>query len=301
VPGNAPNHVPTWGNREQTLIHISPLGSVHAPAGRIAILGGIPVSMIDDATGLTTPDALFSLNNALVGGGCPFGSTVTLQGAALPDGYTYKVEVTPVGGGVPSPVLTELTLTRQDSSTYQHNANPVTQRFAYRQFGDNVNSLLAHWNSFGDDQWIVTLTSYDPGGTLVGIDMQRIQLDNTGPAVSINITTGPGNCGKFPTGSVIGGTFVARDLHLMSYSIGVKPPGLNDPGEAITTPSFGTTNTAITGDAWSLDTTGMVNCGYVVEVSAVDRTIVASQAQGWHNSHSVGFCLEAPVVNTTAE
>lgn len=294
VPGNAPNHVPAWGNREETLIHIAPFGALHAPAGKIAILGGIPVSMIDDASGMTTPDAVFALNNSPVGGGCPFGAAVTLQGAPLPAGYTYKVEVTPEGGGVPAPVLTELTLTRQDGSTYKLNANPLTQRFAYQAFTDNVNALLGHWDSAGNARWIVSLSSYDPGGNYLGTDSQLIQLDNTGPSASIDITTGTGNCGKFPTGAVIGGSFIARDLHLLSYTIGVKPPGLNDPGEAITMPSSGTVNTAITGDTWSLDTAGMVDCGYVVELVVRDRTIVASQSQGWRNSDSAGFCLEAP-------
>jgi hypothetical protein len=59
-------------------------------------------------------------------------------------------------------------------------------------------------------------------------------------------------------------------------------------------PSSGTVNTAITGDTWSLDTAGMVDCGYVVELVVRDRTIVASQSQGWRNSDSAGFCLEAP-------
>jgi hypothetical protein len=241
---------------------------------------------------------VFALNNAHVGGDCPFGAAVTLQGAPLPVGYTYKVEVTPEGSSVPTPVLTELTLTKSDGTTYKLNADPTTQRFAYQNFADNVNGLLAHWDSAGDARWIVKLSTYDPGGTLTGSDSQLIQLDNTGPSATIDITTGTGNCGKFPTGAVIGGSFVARDLHLLSYSIGVKPPGLNDPGEAITVPSSGTVNTAVSGDAWSLDTAGMVNCGYVVELVVTDRTIVASQSQGWQNSASVGFCLEAaPEVN----
>jgi hypothetical protein len=297
VPGNTPNSVPTWGNREETLVHVTPTGVVHGPAGKIAILGGIPVSMISDVTGMTTPDAVFALNNAAVGGDCPFGAAVTVQGTPLPAGYTYKVEVRPELGGVPAPVLTELTLTRSDGTTYKHNANTVTQRFAYVSFTDNVNSLLAHWDSSGDVRWIVTLSAYDPGGTKISEDSQLIQLDNTAPTVDIDITSGTGNCGKFPSGATITGTFVARDLHLLEWSIGVKPPGINDPGEGITTPSAGTTNTAIAGDPWSLDTTGMRGCGYVAEIVARDRTIVASQAQGWTAVWSVGFCLEEPVAD----
>ncbi len=295
VPGNAPNTVPTWGNREETQVLVAPSGAVHAPAGKIAILGGIPVSMISDASGMTTADAVFALNNVAVGPDCPFGAAVTVQGAPLPAGYSYKLEVQPESGGVPAPVLTELTLTRADGSTWKHNAHPVTQRFAYVDFSDNVNALLAHWDSSGNARWTVTLSTYDIGGVKIGEDSQLIQLDNTAPDADIDITTGSGNCGKFMSGTTIMGTFVASDLHLLAWSIGIKPPGLNDPGEGITSPHSGSVNTAITGDVWSLDTSGMKGCGYIAEVVVRDRTIVASQAQGWIGSASVGFCLEEPV------
>jgi hypothetical protein len=300
VPGNAPNTVPTWGNREQTLIHVTPTGAVHGPAGKIAILGGIPVSMISDVSGMTTPDAVFALNNDAVGADCPFGAAVTLQGAPLPAGYSYKVEVQPESGGIVAPVLTELTLTRSDGTTYKHNANALTQRFAYVPFTDNVNGLMGHWDSTGDARWIVTLTAYDPGGTAISVDSQLIQLDNTLPEADIAITSGTGNCGKFASGSTITGTFVARDLHLLGWSIGIKPPGINDPGEGITAPPSGSSNTTVGGDAWSLDTTGMKGCGYIAEVVVTDRTIVASQSKGWQRAWSVGFCLEEPVDNADA-
>ncbi len=295
VPGNAPGTVPTWGNREQTVVLVVPTGAVHAPAGKIAILGGIPVSMISDITGTTTADAVFALNNSPVGADCPFGAAVTLQGAPLPAGYSYKVEVRPELGGVPAPVLTELTLTRGDGTTWKHNANPLTQRFNYVSFSDNVNGLLAHWSSSGNERWIVTLSTYDVGGTKTGEDSQLIQLDNKVPEAYIDITSGTGNCGKFPSGATITGSFIARDERLLSWSIGIKPPGINDPGEGITVPSSGAVNTAVGGDAWTLDTTGMKGCGYIAEVVVRDRTIVASQSQGWWNSASVGFCLEEQV------
>ncbi len=295
IPGNTPNAVPTWGNREQTLVLVTPTGVVHGPAGKIAILGGIPVSMISDATGMTTPDAVFANNNNAVGGDCPFGAAVTVKGLPLPGGYTYKVTVKPEFGGVPAPVLTELVVTDGVGNTHKHNADPATQRFDFLPFNQNVENLLAHWDSSGNDRWIVTLSAYDPGGNLISTDSQLIQLDNTLPEADIDITTGTGNCGRFASGTTIGGTFVARDANLASWSIGIKPPGINDPGEAITSPSGGTVNTALTGDAWTLDTTGMKGCGYIAEVVVVDRTIVASQGQGWRNSASVGFCLEDPV------
>ena len=98
---------------------------------------------------------------------------------------------------------------------------------------------------------------------------------------------------------MLSGNFVARDDYLSSYSIGVEP-AVNDPGEAIVTASPngnpGTVNTALApGDTWTLDTTGMRSCGYIVRVVAVDRAIVNSQSVGHHSPDSSGFCLEEMV------
>lgn len=304
VPGNAPDTVPHWGNREETLVHLAPQGVVHGVAGKIAILGGIPVSMISDATGTTNADAVFALNNIAVGADAPFGGLVTVQGAPLPAGYSYKVEVTKEGSGVPVPVLTELTLTRSDGTTHQHDPDPLTQRFAYLPFTDNVNALLAIWSSGGEDRWSVKLSAFDAGGVLISTDSQLIQLDNTRPEVQIAITSGTGNCGKFASGSLISGSFSATDLRIASWSIGVKPPGINDPGEALVsltppplfTTASGSSNEA--GTAWFLDTTGMMACGYIVEINAVDHTIVHSQSQGWWaQPASAGFCIEEPAID----
>ncbi|MEK7257150.1 MAG: hypothetical protein AAB316_20510, partial [Bacteroidota bacterium] len=214
-PGN-PNFVPTWGNREETLINISPFARV--PAGKIAILGGIPTSMIDPFLGTTTPDAVFATNNIApdaFGRPCSFGQRVSVQGAPLV-GHTYLIEVIPDGGGAPTEVVTDLLLTRFDGTTFTHTANPVTKRFTYVNFIDNVNGLLGQWDTTGDDKWTVRLSTFDGGGNLVGVDEHKIQLDNTPPDAEIDITFGAGNCGKFRVGDVLTGTFVATDLNLGS-------------------------------------------------------------------------------------
>lgn len=297
VPGNNPNQVPTWGNREETLINIAP--SASTPAGKIAILGGIPVSYIDSGSGLTTASAVFATNNLppdAYGRACPFAGRVTVQGSPLL-GFSYKVEVTPLDAfnnptGAPIAVATNLTLTRFDGTTLIHVANPVTKQFAYLPFTDNVNSVLAQWDSGGDAKWQVVLYTYDGGGNLAGIDTHRIQLDNTGPDVSISILAGTGDCGKFAIGTLLWGNFVARDTYLGSYSLGVEP-AVNPAGVGVPTPSSGIVNTAVLpGDNWSLDTTGMKPCGYVLRVVATDRAIINSQAVGHSVPDSVGFCLE---------
>lgn len=302
VPCANPNQVPTWGNREETLINIVPAAG--APAGKIAILGGIPVAHIQNVSGLTTPTAVFATNNlppdnpdgnilTADARPCPFAGRVTVQGAPLL-GHSYKVEVTPSGGGAPTDVVTDLVLTRFDGTTFTHTANVVTGRFNYLPFTENVNSVLAQWDSTGDAKWEVKLSTFDGGGNLVGTDTHLIQLDNTGPEASITITTGTGDCGKFQIGTVLTGSFVARDEYLGSYSLGVEP-AVNDPGEGVPIPSSGLVNTApAPGDTWSLDTTGMRSCGYVIRVVAVDRAIVNSQSVGHHTPDSAGFCLEEP-------
>lgn len=286
-----PNYVPTWGNREETLIHIAP--SAQAPAGKIAILGGIPVVHIDNMSGLTTNTAVFATNNLppdALGRPCPFAGRVTVQGAPVV-GYTYVVEVSQ-DGLIWTPVLTDLVVTDQFGTTSVHKANPITKRFDYLPFTQNVNSLLAQWDTAGDAKWYVRLSVYDGGGILQGTDTHLIQLDNTAPEASITITTGTGDCGKFAIGTVLAGTFVARDDYLGSYSLGVEP-AINPPGVGVPVPSSGLSNTApAPGDAWSLNTAGMQACGYVIRVVAVDRAIVNSQSVGHHVPASAGFCLE---------
>jgi hypothetical protein len=285
-----PNGIPAWGNREQTLINIAP--SASAPAGKIAILGGIPVVHIDDGTGLTTASAVFATNNLApdaYGRSCPFGGWVSVQGAPLV-GYSYKVEVTEFGSAVALPVVTNLIVTRLDGTTFTHSPD-ATGRFTYLPFHQNVNSLLALWKSTGDEKWIVRLSTYDAANTLIGVDTHWVQLDNTAPVVSLDITNGGGNCGKFPSTFVLEGNFVATDLYLSGYSLSVEPD-VNDP-DAIPTPSSGLVNTASApGDPWELNTDGMQACGYVIRLGASDRAIVNSQAGGNSNSASAGFCLE---------
>jgi len=292
APCNNPNYIPAWGNREETIINVSPVAG--APAGKIAILGGIPVSFIDDASGMTTSDAVFATNNLPpdnLGRACPFGLRVSVQGAPLP-GHSYKVEVTPALGGAPTPLVTKLKLTRSNGTTFDHFADVTTGRFNYVNYFNNVNGLLAQWDSTGDEKWIVKLTTYDAADTIVGTDTQMIQLDNTGPDASLVITSGAGDCGKFFSGVTISGDFVATDDNLKSYSLGVEP-AVNPAGTAIPVPNSGLINTApLPGNSWSLDTTGMKACGYVVRVVARDRSILNSQSVGHYKSASVGFCLE---------
>lgn len=303
VPCNNPGQIPTWGNREETTIHIAPHGAINEVAGKIAILGGIPTQHINDLTGLTTATAVFATNNLppdpdpdfLTPGNqgqrpCPFARRVSVQGAPV-TGYSYIVEVSP-DNSIWTPVLKDLVVTDQNGNTSTHKADPNTKRFSYLNFNNNINALLAQWDSAGNDLWYVRLSVYDNSATLVSTDVHRIQLHNTKPEVSIEITSGAGNCGKFGTGETMLGNYVVRDNYLGSYSLGVEP-AVNPPGVGIPDPRSGIVQTApAPGDNWELDTTNMQSCGYVIRVVARNRSIVSSQSVGLSDKDSAGFCLE---------
>jgi hypothetical protein len=291
APCSNSNYRPTWGNREETLIAVGPMAGT--PSGKIAILGGIPVTMIHPATGLTTPSAVFATNNIPPDGQgrpCPFGARVSVQGAPIV-GFTYLVEVSP-DGAIWTPVLTDLVVTDQNGVTSTVSANAATNRFNYLPFNQNINGLLAEWNSTGDARWFVRLSVFNGAGVLQGTDTHVIQLDNNDPEAAIEITTGVGNCGKFGAGTQLVGTFVARDPYLSGYSLFVEP-AVNGPGIGIPTPNSGQSDTALApGDSWSLDTTGMRPCGYIIKVSVSDRAILNSQSVGHRSGDSAGFCID---------
>jgi hypothetical protein len=298
VPCSNPDQVPVWGNREETLINISP--SVQTPSGTILNLGGISVAYIDNVTGMTTSTAKFVINNYppdSLGRACPFGGRVTVQGYPVP-GYSYIVEVSQ-DNAIWTPVLTDLWVEDQFANLNLYKANPVTNRFDYLPFTQNAMLLLAQWDTSGNEKWYVRLSVFDGGGFLEGTDTHVIQIDNTWPEVSVNITTGTGNCGKFKIGTLLEGKYVARDVLAFGDQIGQYyvyiQPGVNPPGVGVPTPDGGLVSTLTApGEDWKLDTTAMTPCGYTINVQAVDRTIINSQWVGHWNSASAGFCLEQP-------
>jgi len=250
---------------------------------KISILGGIPASEIDSTTGFTTSTARFAGNNLPAddyGRPCPFGRRVEIQGPEF-FGYKYRIQVRDVSaGGTWQTVFNPLLLTRWDGSTYPSNPD-VLGFFDYRQYDQNIENLLGNWDSSGDDLWEVKIEI-----NLLGSipDTHLIQLDNTAPVASVDITTLGGDCGKFPVATKLQGNFVALDANFGSFSLCTLPfPGPITPSSGLLPTSAGT---------WNLDTAGMKSCGYVVELFVADRSIVNS-VWGAHNyaSASTGYCL----------
>lgn len=289
-----PDYVPVWGNREETLVHVAPGPKVDGPGAYISILGGIPVGMINDITGLTTSSAVFALNGIApdpFGRPCPFGRRVVLQGPQFA-GYKYRVRVREVGTAAWTTVAKPIKVADLNGNVSTHTPD-ASGMFSFLSHHQNIASVLAWWDTTGNERWDVRLEVYNPAGTtLLDIDSHRLQLDNEAPEAEIEITSGGGNCGKFAEGTTISGLFKARDIYFRSFDLNVLPDDINDPGEGVPTPSSGTTQTAVSGDSWSLDTTGMQACGYVLEVVARDRAILNSASVGHQRRDTVGFCLE---------
>jgi hypothetical protein len=190
-------------------------------------------------------------------------------------------------------VVTDLEVADKDGNTNTHKANPTTMRFTYLPFEQNVNGLLAHWDSTGDAKWYVRITPFNDFDVAQAPDVHAIQLHNTLLTPSINITSGMGSCGKFSEGTMIEGKFVVLDDYLREYQLYVRP-SVNAPGIGVPSPSSGLANTASApGDDWELQTKDMTPCGYTIHVRAIARTIRNSQAVAPWRYGSDGFCLEA--------
>jgi hypothetical protein len=286
-----PDALDFWGNRIDTHVQIRPGDAPNALTPKMAILGGIPTSFID-GSGLTTVTAIFAGTNFPadqwnLGRQCPFGGRVEVQGYSFP-GFKYRIQVKRTAGGSWQDVSTPLWLTRWDGTVYQVLPDPQNF-FDYQQHDQNIENLLGLWDTSGDDQWFVKLEIADMADNpILGAvpDIHVMQLDNTAPEAAVHIDSG-GDCGKYAVGVTLNGHFVGRDSNFGGYSLGTLP--FSGP----ISPTGGTVQTAVApGDAWTLNTTGMTPCGYVIELDVSDRSIVNS-AYASHNGTpaSAGFCL----------
>lgn len=295
-PPTNPNYVPVWGNQQDALVQIPAGNPIVAGTPNISIIGGIGVDQIDTVfTGMTNPNAVFALTGTnadpwISSRQCPFGGQIVIQGAPSV-GYRYRVWVQKVGSPLP------VALTDPIVTTDQY-GNPTTQTpdgsgfFAYLANTQNIDDILAYWYSSGDAQWYVWLELADSTDKVLATTPQYlIQLDNTAPTVDIHIDSG-GDCKQFIPPATISGHFVATDLHFGVFSLSTLPTTMN-PNQPSAAPLPSTSETLpVPGSPWTLSTTGMTPCGYVVDLQAWDNSIVGSGPGGHnYNTIQVGFCL----------
>lgn len=319
-----PNYIPTWGNREETLICLKPGVQPQGHAPIIQTVGSMDVDDINSITGLATGTAALAGFTAL---DSPFGGLAILTGhiantADLSTGATalkYKVEVR--GNGGPwEPVANSFSLGRdQLLNGIWSNLPSVTQAvdsdgwYTYQEDlvggpGNAqifpVGNVLARWQTAGrTGLHQIRILVKDPTnpGPIWFSNVVTIYLKQSAPVANIAITSGGGNCADFTIGDVISGTYSVVDTHFDQLRLSLAPAN----GGSFTSPAplpAGSTmpltrtyagGVSTNGEAgnWSLDTSGLPRCGYVVYLHAWDRTIVNSGFIGNQGSDVVGLCL----------
>ncbi len=346
-PGN-PNYVPTWGNREETLVHIMPGPECslddHTPY--MDTVGNMAVCDINQTSGLATGSGVLA---AFTANRSPFGGTVTITGfilnppnvmaGALPFKYRVMVRELPTMGG-PGPWQPlansfNITITEQNGlgMPVQYNDSQsigVDGFYTYReqaypnQWREVAANVMAKWITASPmtGMWEIMMEAKLPDGTILPAGMilclddgstrssVKVRLDEVAPSADVAITgfsRGGGpvqpavDCGTFLVGDVIHGTYSSFDEHFNILTLTIEPAGpaagatVNPSSRRFGFPDFVPT----TGEAgnWTLDTTGMQACGYVVRLWASDRTIVNSGSIGWSRPDTVGFCLKDPNQN----
>jgi hypothetical protein len=302
-PSTNPDYPPVWGNQLDALVQIPAGEPVATGTANIAIIGGIGVGSIDATSGTTLPGALFALTGTsadqwVSSRQCPFGGQIVIQGLSSV-GYKYRVWVQQEGL-TGATMLTEPVIVTDGLGNSSHNSPSPAGFFTYLNNTQNVDNILAYWESSGDAQWHVWLEIANSSEVVIGSPTFHylIQLDNTAPTVEIHIDSG-GDCKQFVPGTTIDGHFVAQDIHFGYYSLETLPSTITPPPNE-PNPSSGTSQTAAApGDAWSLNTApppptlkAMIPCGYVVDLQAWDNAIVGSSPNSHNYSTAqVGFCL----------
>ena len=332
-PCSNPNYIPIWGNREETLIHIRPgepeVVGIHTPI--IQAVGSMDVDHISPSTGLANgPAALagFTAEDSPFGGSV----IITGHIADTPDisngaaKLKYRVEVSGDNGaswefvtntfalgldqlldGVWSDLPSE-TMAVDGDGFYQYQEDlkngPGNATFF------PVGNVLARWHTGGKTgNWLIRIKVQNSGGVDWLSNAVKVRLDNAQPITNLEITSGGGDCADFSIGEVLSGTYSVSDEHFGHLSLRVLPTEIsgNPTGGAFTSPPplpagstmplvrrySGGVPTGGEAGTWSLDTTGMAPCGYVLQLSAVDRTIVNSGSKGRWDDDVVGFCLRA--------
>ncbi len=295
---NNPDYKAHWGDRQDCCIEIRPLPE-GVEEGQVTpvleAIGSMPVAKID---GAGYADGA-NVGGTLTADDSPFGGVIKFTGIiafptsnnleyrvmvkgpsdviAKPWTNSFKVNVTTVIGG--TVIFSNPTQTASgDWFEYIPQAGPV--------FKSVAENLLARFSASEEGLHTVYLQIREAGSPfiLATSATEAFLVDNTRPAVDIEITSGAGNCGKFNIGDVISGTYSMADLHSLSLDLSVTPSAEAAgghleftsvvPAGALPAPIPGPTasnslrfasltlNTNGAGGTWDLNTAGMDACGY---------------------------------------
>jgi hypothetical protein len=258
---DGPNHVPVWGNREETLIQLPALEATSGPGMFISTVGGVGVCDID-SNGYYDHANQAAYN-------APFDGTITICGyhsdpptstsAAKP---RYRISVRheddPAGywevlGGTFGVSLDTYSNSGNSQSSMTQVA--VDGWFTYQEvvgIGGGVSvqvrgDVLGYWRPSKEGRHEVKLETEGPSGNPVPSltttcsngstrTVIPIMVDKIGPEVALKITHAVrgteivpvGDCGKFRPGDILHGTYTATDAYFLSCSFTLRPVALTD-------------------------------------------------------------------------
>jgi len=321
-----PNFIPIWGNREETLIHIS-AGVTIPPGNQVPLLtavGDIITSKIDNAGLAQDATAIHTGANF---DDAPFGGRITLAGKIVNGTAASKYRIMRKPHGAPDsayvpftnePTGIVITVNTWDivngfvqtATTIHADANGYYNYEDYASDHFVESNILSVWlsteaednNAF--DLRLDLQVDANPANDLHS-NVVAILVDNTAPDVDLDIDLGTGvDCADFDLGATFTGTFTARDLHFKAFSFVIRPQG---PAHGVLpVPPAGShgiislpglsliPDPGITGGTYSLNTVGMDACGYALTITVSDRTNRNSGQQNNSREDSVGFCLREP-------
>lgn len=326
---NQPDFVPHWGDRQDCWIELRPLPKGVTPGVTLPFLeaiGNMPTAQID-AAGYASGQAIGGIYTA---DDSPFGGTILISGLVAfpgPAALEYRVMVQGPSDLVAKPwtktfdasvttVIGSTVSTMTVTQTAPSDWYPYLPRLGPVVFRSVAGNLLAAFTAVEQGLHTVFVQIREQGtlAVLATSATEAFMVDNTAPVVSVNITSGGGNCSKFGTGEVLVGTYSMADAHGSALSLSVTPAAVAAggllaitsvaPGAPLPPPipgpsaSNGLSRAALTmggtgaSGNWELDTTGMKPCGYNIRIDGADRTIVNSGYVGWHSADIKGFCLD---------
>ena len=330
-PSGDPDHVPHWGNREETIVHITPGRQVTGQVPFLSRLGDIPEHQIASngkATGATIQTGQVASDSA-------FGGLITVAGHianAIP-GQRYRVMRKPHGAPDSAyvPLTNEpgglvLTISTWDPiDGWQQSTTTVhADTQGYYPFEDYSSmhavegDLMMRWYSTMGEHGMTFDLRIDL--SVDGIPAHDVHsnvvsalVDNLAPVALLDIDLGTGvQCADFNSGVVFTGMYTATDEHFGGFSFQILPPGpahgvLPTPasgasvlyGGALADPGVSggtyTLNTAVVPPPPATPTVGPMDpCGYSLTLYVHDRTNVDSGRRHNTASASVGFCIRVP-------
>lgn len=290
-----PDRIPVWGNRLDVHVRVSPgpSGDPEEPGSWITLIGGVNVGGISASTGRTTSSAVFGFHGTLAGADRPFGGRIVVHGPLFP-GRDYRLLKRPVGTSTWTPMTDGFRPVREDGTA----GPPVTPAsdgtVTYLDDNQNFTRILGRFTPGGDGHWEIRLELIGEGHSPV----HRIQVDNTAPEIDLAITSGAGECGRFPVGATIGGEFAVGGPRLAGWKLWVPDPDPEDgnvPND-VDTGALASPDAVPSGSPWSLETdapAAMRPCGYNIVLRARDNTIRnSSPGLGNRARTREGFCIE---------